>query len=87
MTNFIENFIFENEKDTPIHNSIEFKKILKDKYNLKYIPDLYKKLVNYQISKYGESLANSSLVETRSRDDCIRKGINARKRKYYRKRK
>ena len=67
---FIERFIFENEKDTPFGNSSEFYKMLKDKYNIDRIPDLYKKIVNYQLDYYGKTLINSKYVENKTKEDC-----------------
>ena len=81
---FIENFIFEIEKDTPFRNGIEFYKLLKDKYKLEKLPELYKKIVNYQINKYGEALNNTKLIDNNTRGECITKCVNARQRKYTR---
>ena len=81
---FIERFIFEQEKDLPIKNKESFYKKLKDRYNLDEMRDLYIKIINYQIDTYGESLANSELIDPRSYDECKRRAKNSRKRKYYR---
>ena len=81
---FIERFIFEKEKDTPFRNKETFYIIMKEKYRIKATRDLYAKIINYQVDKYGESLANSKLVEIHKREDCVRLSINAnvrRKRK------
>lgn len=84
--NFIENIIFENEKENTFNNSYDFCKRIKDKYKIdKYLGDLYKKIVNYQIGKYGCSL--QYLVDRHSTEDLFRICRNARKRKYERKRK
>ena len=56
-TEFIEKIIFENEKNTPFRNIRVFYAILHNKYKLKgYHTDLYRKIINYQVDKYGHSL-------------------------------
>lgn len=81
---FIENIIFENEKDIPIRNSEIFYRKLRLKYKvlLKNKIELYKRIINYQINKYGHSLCNNyhkTLEEKR------RLSINAKARRRYRK--
>lgn len=80
---FIENFIFEIEKDKPFCNSSEFYLLLKEKYNLEKQPNLYKKIINYQIKKYGEALNNSKLIDIRTHEDCVKKSENAKSRLYF----
>lgn len=58
---FIENMIFEKEKDTCFGSSAYFYKHLKDKYKLSdtqpsVYGSLYRRIVNYQIKTYGRSL-------------------------------
>ena len=57
---FIENIIFENEKDNAFGNSNYFYKKLNVRYNIrataKDYSELYKRIINYQIKKYGRSL-------------------------------
>ena len=84
MSEFIENFIFENEKDTPFRNGKEFYGFLRDKYKIDKSPELYKKIVNYQINKYGEALNNTKLIDNHTKGECITKCVNARQRKYTR---
>ena len=84
MNEFIERFIFENEKDTPFRNGKEFYKLLKDKYKLEMIPNLYTKIVNYQIKKYGVALNNTKLIDDHTKRECLNNCRNARQRKYMR---
>lgn len=78
---FIERFIFEKEKDTPFRNKETFYGIMKEKYRIKATRDLYIKIINYQIDKYGESLANTRLIEIRRHEDCVRLSHNAHARR------
>ena len=60
---FIENMIFENEKDTCFGSSAYFYKHLKDKYRLNdtspsLYGGLYRRIINYQIKTYGRSLTH-----------------------------
>lgn len=81
---FIERFIFEKEKDTPFRNKETFYRTIKEKYKVEGTRDLYIKIINYQIDTYGESLANSVLIDLRTREDCKRRSINAGLRRKYR---
>ena len=78
---FIEKFIFEKEKDTPFMNELNFYNFIKEKYRTKVNRDLYIKIINYQINTYGESLANSCLIDVRGHDECKRRSINANARR------
>ena len=53
----VEEFIFQVYKDKPIYGAKRFKKECKDLYNYKPTSDLYARIVNYQIEKYGEMIA------------------------------
>ena len=53
----VEEFIFQVYKDKPIYGAKRFKKECKDLYNYKPSSDLYARIVNYQIEKYGEMIA------------------------------
>lgn len=56
LVDFKENIVFEEYKDKVLKNANSFKyKVLK-KYGFKPSTNLYKKIVNYQIEKYGKSL-------------------------------
>lgn len=81
---FIERFIFEKEKDTPFTNKETFYRIIKEKYKVAGTRDLYIKIINYQIDTYGESLANSGLIDLRTREECKHRSINAGLRRKYR---
>lgn len=78
---FIERMIFEKEKETSFNNSYDFCKKIRDKYKIDYyLGDLYKRIVNYQIDKYGASL--QYVVETHNTEELIKLGRNASKRRY-----
>lgn len=63
LVDFKERIIFEKEKDLVLESSEKFYKKLRDIY--KYNPDvrnlsnLYRKIINYQINKYGATLSDS----------------------------
>ena len=63
MTNFKEDYIFEIYKDTYIHGAKKFIKDVKDKYNLDINNELYKRIINYQIKKYGSQLSYGGQIE------------------------
>ena len=53
----IEEFLFQVYKDKPIYGAKRFKKECKELYSYKPSSDLYARIVNYQINKYGEMIA------------------------------
>ena len=80
MNEFIENIIFENEKDKGFKNSYEFYKLLLSKYKIgKKIPDLYKRIINYQIERYGQSLDYVDKSFTYNEIKRINQNANARR--------
>lgn len=83
---FFEEIIFEKEKENTFDNSYDFFKKIREKYKIEfYLADLYKRIINYQVDKYGCSL--QYLVDRHSTEDLYRLGRNARKRKYERRNK
>ncbi len=54
-TDFIEGVLFNKYKDEILHNSEYFKFLIKD-YKDVNKENLYRKIVNYQVEKYGEQL-------------------------------
>ena len=54
-TDFIEGVLFNKYKDEILHNSEHFKSLVKD-YKEVNKENLYRKIINYQIDKYGEQL-------------------------------
>lgn len=60
---FKEQTIFEFEKDNSFTGSREFKRKIKDKYGLLPSSELYRRITNYQIRKYGEPLSGSKINE------------------------
>lgn len=63
LVDFKENLIFQREKDLAIESSDKFYKKLRDVYSYdddrKKLSMLYRKIVNYQIEKYGAMLSDS----------------------------
>lgn len=53
---FKENLLFEEFKDTPLRSAKGLFNDIKKKYDYEPSSDLYKKIVNYQIEKYGSPL-------------------------------
>ena len=57
---FIKHLIYEKEKDRSFRSSAYFYKEVGEKYNIKLLKeeygDLYRKIINYQIKKYGTCL-------------------------------
>lgn len=53
---FKENLLFEELKDTQLRSAKGLWNDIKKKYNYEVSSDLYKKIVNYQIEKYGSPL-------------------------------
>ena len=55
---FIKRMIFENEKDTAFRSSGYFYKTIQEKYHIfsRCYSDVYIKIINYQIKKYGQVL-------------------------------
>lgn len=64
LVDFKDNLIFEEYKDKETLSAFSLKKEIKDKYG--YVPkDIYAKIINYQIKKYGRALSkcNSAILE------------------------
>lgn len=55
----VEKLIFEAYKDKYIKSSEAFKQLIKKEYGYEVKTELYIKICNYQIKKYGCSLNNS----------------------------
>lgn len=79
---FIENVIFENEKDTSFINSRDFKVKVSYKYKTKVSSDLYYRIIRYQVNKYGEGLNGRYNV---TKDELLKAYHYKRSRKYARK--
>lgn len=82
MTNFIENMIFENEKEKVFLNSRYFYKMLIEKYKISnYLSysEVYKRICNYQIMKYGERVGTR--IGWMTKEECYKLSNNAFKRK------
>lgn len=60
-----EELIFNMKKNTPYRNAREFKEDIIKNLKIKDIDfkDVYAKIINYQIAKYGEMLSMSTEVE------------------------
>ena len=83
---FIERMIYECEKDNPFKNIKTFYKTIYDKYKIKPSSELYKKIMNYQIDIYGNSLNYDSKEKSyRNNDDMRKITIRSNARRYSRK--
>jgi hypothetical protein len=74
-----EQLIFELYKDKPISNTTEFKKMLNGKFKVTDVMELYVKIVNYQIDRYGMSLRNTVDMPTHEEKMYLKDKNNARK--------
>lgn len=63
MNEFKEEYIFEIYKDKYLGGSKNFIKEIKDNFNLTVTDDLYKKIINYQVKKYGRQLDYGGHIE------------------------
>ena len=72
--------VFNIYKDEIIKNK-EFRRKIKEKYGFSdiVISNLIARIVNYQIEKYGQRKSNA--VEIYTKEELLRKSLNARKRK------
>lgn len=79
----LEQQIFDELKDTSIKSSEYFRR----KYNGADIDytRLYRRIVNYQIQEYGNTL--NSYVVGKTREDLLKEHQNARNRRYQRRNK
>lgn len=75
--------IFNMYKDMDI-GAKKFRAIINKQYNLsnKEITDLYAKINNYQIKKYGNRIGKGSDIILESREEYIKKALIRRVAKY-----
>lgn len=59
----VEQLIFEAFKDKFIKNAEAFKKKIKNDYGYKVSQELYTKIVNYQVKKYGATMPDTAYRE------------------------
>lgn len=59
---FKEQFIFNKYKDKKIKNKEKLTKEVKEKYGITLSSNLYTKIVNYQIKKYGKTLYDPGFI-------------------------
>lgn len=66
-----EKIIFENEKDNPFRNAETFRKKVKELYNIEAdYSDIYRKIINYQLKKYGCMLEEGKWTDTPTLQEC-----------------
>ena len=77
----LEQQIFDELKDTSIKNS----KYFRQKYNGSDIDfsRLYRRIINYQIQEYGQTLS-PNFIPKKTREDCLREARQKRQRIYSR---
>lgn len=73
----IENDIYEENKDSAVRTNYLQRKYQLDGIN---IPDIYRRIVNYQIKRYGKQLEMSTSTQL-TPQDIERLRVNARNRK------
>lgn len=78
--NKIEEFLFAMFKDTELISAKKFKVKIK-KYKVEDPTELYKRIVNYQIKKYGKTIGG--ITESVTPEVLEKRGLIANKRKYY----
>lgn len=59
MEHFINELIYHAYKDTPDFTSEHCRNLLKQKYPLANISEIYTRIIKYQIKKYGNTLCAS----------------------------
>jgi hypothetical protein len=59
----VEKLIFEAYKRRYIRNAEAFKQYIKREYGLDVTSDLYRKIVNFQVEEYGETLSDDKQRE------------------------
>lgn len=89
---FLENFIFEKEKENNFASASYFYRTLAMKYKIKntqkeLYSDLYKRIINYQVSKYGCSLNYREIFSREQNIQNAKKVYDMRKQMKKRKRK
>ena len=79
-----EKWIFSIHKEDIIEDTIRYKKDLRQKYNLSVdeIHDMFARIVNYQIDKYGYQ--KQRFVQYLNKDDYILKHRRHKQRQYIR---
>ena len=86
METFKSQMVFELEKDNPFNSAKVFYEEIRKKYGLERDSDLYKRICNYQLEKYGQTLRNKEVREfvkgfgIRNIRSRMRKTINSNRR-------
>ena len=81
----VEELLFHQYKDQPLTSAKKFKNDITKNFEYVNCSDLYRRIVNYQIEKYGCAL-NVRTYEENRREECIRASIQAKQRRYSRRR-
>lgn len=78
----IEILIYETFKDEPMNGSTHFKKLCSKRFNVKNVnySNIYAKIVNHQISKYGSVLRLKTALDL---DDMKINNRKASQREYH----
>lgn len=80
---FKEQAIYEFEKDKAFSGANEFRTRIKEKYGFVPNSNLYRRIINYQIKKYGEPLANSKQQDFVLKHNIVRNAKKRRQEKEY----
>lgn len=79
------NFIYEIEKNKITQGSKKFKNRILSQYGYEDDGELYRKVVNYQVQKYGSTLVHRVELPNREMKEKIKHKV--RNRNYYRRNK
>lgn len=84
-TDFKTNYLFTKYKDKSLCNKMTKYNLIEDsnKLEINYTV-VYKKIVNYQIAKYGYQLSSTGYEYKRTREDCIKLSHRVAKIRKYR---
>lgn len=84
-TDFKTNYLFSKYKDKSLCNKMTKYNLIEDSRRLDInYTIVYKRIVNYQISKYGYQLSSTGFEYNRSREDCINISHRIHKMRKYR---
>lgn len=63
LVDFKENIVFEEYKEKVLKKAKDFRDEVKKQHGFEPSSDLYKRIINYQIKKYGTTLVGSYVIE------------------------
>lgn len=82
LVDFKENIIFEKEKDLALESSSKFYERIKKIYkytDIRRLSLLYRKIINYQVKKYGSAISDNDCHYGVFTTDEYKRIVNAKK--------